>query len=270
VRQGAVALAFSSLGKGGTRASDGTSHANDALAGVSIVAHRVQSQRVADLLSSGAQKWFIAVKAFDGTPIDVEFGDLQSVLAPVARYHLKTGGEGSSASFKMLSHSDFSKLGFRCRFGILEMLAVTCKLLWPKTCSGIGFNEEHVLCRPRFIGGSDANSIAAGVEASVVNLSDLLSLTTRMPFVVLVLPSDMHGSNLRYKAWAAQVIQAHNEGAEAKGCGKCLLLEPFCAAHVLTRIIIVSLGYTAFIPRMYALSFCCRFSPRFNRRNLRF
>ena len=46
-------------------------------------------------------------------------------------------------------------------------------MVWPSSRADAP-HDERVICSPKFIGGTDCNSVAAGVEASAASLEDLI------------------------------------------------------------------------------------------------
>ena len=57
----------------------------------------------------------------------VEFGNMHEYLVPNARYRYR---KTSSHPWQLLGYEDAARLRLTCRKGLLETLAVTCKLAW--------------------------------------------------------------------------------------------------------------------------------------------
>ena len=146
---GTLDVAFSSLGTA-TPSSSGlrrTRRELDAIAAVALSHQKWQSDNskiFALQVQSGVEipKWIFVERAWDASPVAVKFGNLRADLAPIARYWYRRQQAESSrlakGTWTLLSHEEFKQRtgGREPRRGMLELLAQTARITWPRATQG--------------------------------------------------------------------------------------------------------------------------------------
>ena len=267
--QGTIAGAYSAIGAACSNATGlrRTRREIDQVSCVSL-AHRhatVEHQRSwKQSVRVGVRNvsWLLLERAFDTTPVNIIFGILQSLLAPVARFWLRVqvgkNNEGRSIfQWRYVSRDELQHelKGCEPRCGSLEMLAQTTRISWQETSKDLDLptvNSEVVPMPPLYLQNSSGSNVITGLETSLpqFDMESLKDLAAYIPFVVLALASDAVSSNLRLKLSVAESVLEHNqaaeaanqaaeaeEAAEAAKLGFILLWDQICAAHILHNLV---------------------------------
>ena len=231
--EGVLRLAWQQVG---ARRSVSTRRPLDAL-GLVAWAHQHQQEaslRIAHLqlrTRCVQQSWALVARSWDCTPLNMRFGALGELLAPIARYWRSQPSSlrRAGAMEKLLARA-------KPAAGIVELLAQTVRLSsWTDgetKCEDMAFPP----CFVRTASGS-AELRALEVATPSLNRSAIVSMTRQVPLVVLSYMSDLASSNVRLLAAQMEWARKHNEGATASGVGFILLLAGHCTAHVLHTII---------------------------------
>ena len=64
--------------------------------------------------------WVFVQKCFDGTPVEVDFGNLAHLLCPHAKYRYK---RDSGSRWQMLTYDQLISVGRSSKKGVLELFA---------------------------------------------------------------------------------------------------------------------------------------------------
>ena len=125
--------------------------------------------------------------------------------------------------------------------------------------------REQLVARPVFVEDTKGSTTYAALHAAfpMLSLSSVFEMCERVRYVVLVLGADNASSNARCKHFIASLCKQHESASST--CGRVLLIDAVCTAHIFSRIVVATFRLTRVIPRVYALAFTCRFPPRYNR-----
>ena len=75
---------------------------------VHVACQHVQRQVLDSFASRRLPPWLLVQRAFDGTPCEVTFGSLASILAPMARYKWR---QDKTQPWNMLSYDELQQMG---------------------------------------------------------------------------------------------------------------------------------------------------------------
>ncbi len=257
-----VRVAFGELGGGsGARAVKETTHAPIAAESVAAAYHWKMgflAEKLAEGMADGSAqvKWVYVERAFDATPIEVEFGKLERLLYKVARYWSFVNGEP-----RLLTCEEAESAKMRMKTGVVEMLAQTAYLEW----EGLeGVRRERPVLPTRFIQRANASNEFAAVEGALRSFGaqGLMKLAAAVAFVLLAVRGDSAPSNIRMKSWIQQQIEEFNRTPVS---GKVLFIDVFCIGHMLMNIISREFKLVSLVPRSYNISYTFRYAPRYNR-----
>jgi hypothetical protein len=175
---------------------------------------------------------------------------------------------------RLVSFEEGRRHKLHCKHGVVEVMAQTVRLVWEEAAEltdnrvapqGNVYRVEEPVIAPRILENTQASTLMSGLDDAMPSLSfqQLQRLSTILKFIVLVLGSDGASSNVRLKAYVANLVLEHNKFALTTG--RILLLDVVCATHILTRAVIQTFRYQQIIPRCFSMSFCMKFPPRYNR-----
>ena len=154
----------------------------------------------------------------------------------------------------------------RRQHGCLEFLAQAFRLVWPAGDIDDIDNTrvEDIVLGPSYLADGTADSLGNALGRAVpgFDVKDLLAMTSRTKFVLLVLASDLGTPCVRLKGYVKHLACGHNSTTTE---GHMIVLDPFCTVHVSTRAVMCTMGMNQLIPRVFSLAFATRFPPRLNR-----
>ena len=119
-------------------------------------------------------RWFMAERALDATPLRVKFGQLQSMLAPVARYWWRPVANAkrkkpadapvADPKWHMLSLDEWraKKGGPQPRSGTLEVLGQTLRCSWMVDDHTI--TSEEPVVQPTFLPSATGSMLLTALE----------------------------------------------------------------------------------------------------------
>ena len=209
---GVIKTAFEATSARHGHSTRNTCHVLDTLYAVAFASKALLVQMVKgfmELLTSGEKQgeWVLIMRAWDGTPTDVEFGELSHLLCPHARYHYRPD---KTKRWQLLSYDEYLKLGRSAKRGSLELFAQTAHTAWNKRNSaGFTLQRYEVLpSMPVFLQNTKGSCMYRAVFDAWPGLSmeHLRDLTTRVLLVVLVLGADDASSCNRLKAFVQELV----------------------------------------------------------------
>jgi hypothetical protein len=198
----------------------------DAISAVSLASqsHQQDATRTwAVSLESSRPRWIFAGREHDSTPIRVSFGLLHD-LAEVARYWHRTHKKGPSC---LLTHAEYMPV---CpttlpEYGIIELLAQSCRIAWPELAQGTDFHTVHTKHVPMpavFMSRSNASTIFASLDRVDPHLAfdKLVALTASVDFVVIFLGSQTTDNRYCVYFASSDLYASYLESQVAHGpCG---------------------------------------------------
>lgn len=222
-----------------------TNRAMDAVAIVALacLAH-LRGSTLAFNLSLRSQvrlpHFVMCMRALDCTPIPIKFGMLRGNLAKVARYWFQetAGSKTQRPTWSMLTADEFLKRGGKFpQFGVVELMAQSCALVWPEAVSGSGtcVNIRRELTMPvAYVArtNSSCHLRAFNLADPSLCVSALLDLTVAVRIVMIGIGSDMAASVVRMKMFVGTMVRACNERSTF---GRAALYTGDCVGHIVHR-----------------------------------
>jgi hypothetical protein len=232
------------------RGMDGTSHQMAMLSATAGIAAILQERAIEKEFHPGhdVEGLFLG-RCYDGTPIDIVFGNLQEKLVPFARYLHKVGDE-----LKLLSWDEYSKLGRAIpRRGTVELFAQSIELCYDDASGATHYRE--VIVPPMLLQNGGASCFYTGVEKAspaLSNASFLLWNLTR--FMLLHENPDNVSANVRKLHFTASVLPEF-----------VLMVLGGCTAHRISRIGEILFEVADLCGDIYSLAFVSQVPSYFNR-----
>jgi len=263
-------IAFENLGQAQTAAARSDTHNTEvAVEAVSWVAKACSRRYLHELAASPPGPWLYIEKAWDATPVDVEFDEAGLPLLEASRYRWCD----EAGNWKLIPYEQARALKLRCRHGVVEMLAQSLKLVWPHEAHLVDARYpagklvdrvEEVIVPPVFLERATAANQFAALEDVFpdMNLETLFKMAKSTKFILLALPGDNAASNVRLKAHVVKLVGEFNASSTH---GKILTLDIICGTHIIMGFIVRTFRLSSLIPRCYSLNFTMRFPPRYNK-----
>ena len=280
---GVLRLAFGSLSQGQSEFSRQTAHKHECLAAVALAHEARQSQHVKQFTMSIESKsikppWVWLDRAWDSTPVTLRFGIQHDILRHVATYwyrDLETASKHSSASngsgWRKLSYDEFMKRGTgkEPTSGCLHLMAQTGCIMWPEPLvdGRHKMRNETLIFPPTFFGTSNSSVVFQCLKQALAFLSweAIQNMTYHVPFFVLSLRGDLDSANVRCKMKYAGCIVEHNQfAAESQACGYVAMIDGICLAHVLHRMVELTMELTTLLCKLHATAFTFAQTRAFN------
>lgn len=268
---GTIQAAFRALGKlapgEAGRRQQPITKVIDAIAGTSLAASDWYNATHGTFISAiqcGALQppWLLFLRQMDCTPVNVYFGLLQSVLAPVARYWVKDLTKPVGSRWTLVSADERQRSGLALpRTGIIEMLGQAGSVSWPQAAQTqpdfFIVRNEPLLIQSLYLERSNGSTQLAGYNAGAprFNLSSLISLTASVPIVCVYVGGDTAKSVNRMKMGMFTQIRDHNSTRHASQ-GVVVFISGECSSRIIQREIEDTCDVKRLIPQMYATAWC--------------
>ena len=276
-RCGVLATAFKNIGQTSSHCLRETTNVLDAQCLTSHAYSHLQTQGVQHTLEKFrtgevSAPWFWVQVAFDCTPIQLAFGQLQGIIAPCARYFELRRERGRDV-WKRLTLDEY-RANFKTfpRSGCVECCGIEGSIHWPVPVKLEGeagkkflwgIQKEKLL--PKIIGLSNntASNLFSGIETSEPALSFpiLAALVRCMRFVVWAAGSDNASQCNRLKAAALlklrEMVEALRNETPNEKLGRVLALFSICISHVFKGILEKGANANPITTTMYSIGFVC-------------
>ena len=259
---GLLRLGFQGVGKAAAcRGGVGEStHMLDALLSTCRLAQHAQERAFATRLEeslSSPNPGIVICRSHDATPMQLNFGKLQSQLYELARYPIEIDGKWKSVTYKEMTEAPRGTTGKWLRtpaHGTLEVFAQTCEISWG---TDAGKRDDKLILLPAILENTRASTLFRAYESAcpgldIDGLKDISARTSA--FIVSEVP-DHAPTNVRKVAATASSMP-----------DRCLYDgDRYCAAHRVVRVVehlvqgkhfigdIHSIAVTCGVPRHHSL-----------------
>ncbi|CAK0899533.1 unnamed protein product, partial [Prorocentrum cordatum] len=286
---GTLQYAFSRIG-GNFAGLARTSHreldavATTALSHRSRLGDHIRQWRLALETGTCSASWAIVHRAFDLTPMTLNFGCCADLIRPVARFWwrdvAKCASGTPSVRSELISYSEYQRRGLakgrEPRAGVLHIMAQTLRVTWTEgeaerdVLAGLGFEaardlpgdlrSESPVMPYVFMGSKGASTLWEGMEAGTkdLNWEGLVRLSKCLKMLLYSMGSDLDSSNQRLKLHVLSLVRDHNKRAqecEGGAVGVIAVLDMICLVHVLHRVVEKAFGTEELIPRLHSVCF---------------
>ena len=233
----------------------------------SILDHAKHLSMDIELSPRSSTSWVVLERAWDLTPLTVNFGNFASRVRPYARYwwqekvnRSEVGPAKFTGQWRQLTFEEYQATfkSHKPTHGVLQCMAQTFRLSWLEF-GDKGFpvlRMEQPVISPIWMAGKGSSCTWSALEKSGPQMQwdDITKMAMKLGVVVLCLGGDLDSGNVRVKHFFGQQAKEFNDDLASNGC-KVLILDVMCASHIIHRITEVAFETTTLIPSLHATAF---------------
>ena len=243
--RGVIRKGFAIVGKSSVQRTgmDGSTHQSKLSTSTASIALILQDRKLREKLAGNKTRGLVVARHHDGTPHAVQFGALQHLLVPRARYMHKN----PDGSRKLIPWDEYKELHrIAPRSGVLELFAQQIEVAWTEDT----LHKRHpVVTNPLYLGAGNASTIASAIDNAIPSLSleAMKNIADENRFMLLHEVPDNIAYNRRHMAYFAIVKLPPNIFYYPGGC----------KAHLITRIGSTMFKEEHLTGEVYNLAYVC-------------